>query len=154
MSEYEKIIAESLTKKSINYECQAVINIEDRPWGNKRPLQSDFYLPDKKLHVEVKGFMTLESMFKIGWLLNNLHKKTDTYYCLIQASEHLYMYDEVSAKTQADRKKQNLEIQINELITLAPAELNRRSIQRVEKFIQLWLSRYKEHDIPLFRASC
>ena len=135
MSEYEKIIAESLTKKSINYECQAVINIEDRPWGSKRPLQSDFYLPDKKLHVEVKGFMTLD-------------------YCLIQASEHLYMYDEVSAKTQADRKKQNLEIQINELITLAPAELNRRSIQRVEKFIQLWLGRYKEHDIPLFRASC
>ena len=60
------------------------------------------------------------------------------------------MYDEVSAKTQADRKKQNLEIQINELITLDPAELNRRSIQRVEKFIQLWLGRYKEHDIPLF----
>ena len=128
MSKYEGQIAELLTARNVQFRRQQPIPIFDYPWRTKysRGLHSDFYLPDKDLHLEVKGYMTLEAMFKMRWLIDNCN------YYIFQVSEHLWVQTPGVSKAESLRKQ--ILQQADEIVTLPVSKFRKISKERLHRF--------------------
>lgn len=81
MSTVEDTVETHLIDIGVSYEKQNRIPFDDWPWKKARSHQPkcDFYLPDGKIYIEVKGFMTIHAMSKLSWFCR---QKSINYYIL------------------------------------------------------------------------
>jgi len=147
MSKLENRFEQFLIDNNIKYEKQKEIPVEV-PWSKRKP-KCDFYLVDIDLYVEVKGFMTLESMFKIYYLMS----QKSINYVLLQMTEgvSLFMEEDFSIRENVER---NIEIQFNAILNVYKGKITITNIQyasmmSLQAFVGFWLYKYREFNLNL-----
>ena len=155
-SQNESNIAALLAKANIRFETQASMPVTDWPWktpGSKGPPKSDFYLPDAKLHVEVKGYMTLWVLAKSAWLsqqgFNYYFLQSDDETWDPFADSPVPRVPQEAKQTKAALKRAIVAQQIAELHHLNEAGVqenacNAVSRARIRRYIQARMSTYSE----------
>jgi len=127
MSKYEDNLIRALIDVGFDVETQ-------KPLPNKKG-KCDLYLPEKDLYIEVKGFMTFDSMYKLKYNLNTIPN-----YYIFQASELNWM-PEIQGSTQKQRYENQRKIQIDEIINKDNEYLKNISISRLANFFTIGLQR-------------
>jgi len=146
MSLLENQIQKKFIKNNVSFELQKQMPIiySEIPWRGKNSIKRnptcDFYIKEVDLYIEVKGFMTIESMSKMMFFCMK-----DFNYFIFQGTEHdwnpfynspLKNLNEYSSKNQ--KLQNNVDQQINEIIYFInnPKEFsNQISIDRLNQFI-------------------
>jgi hypothetical protein len=153
MSKLEDSICNHLHSNFIKYETQISIPIDNCPWKNGRNITSkcDIYLPESKLYIEIKGFMTIFAMAKMSWFC-----KQNICYYIFQGTENDWPIKENDAilneynsdlyrNNKSKLLKYNIEYQIKELLMIEKNKfkyINDVSLQRLKGFIKNRINEY------------
>jgi len=154
MSELESTIQSQLQEHRVQLRPQERIPVASWPW--KRPRshrpKCDFFLPQGKIYVEVKGFMTIHAMAKLAWFCR---QEGIRYYIFQGTEEDWNPYLEsplgiARSAVPASKKKireQNIARQAQELAWLVsndPAKASPISLVRLKHYIATRISEYEE----------
>jgi hypothetical protein len=157
MSKIEDYICSKLGEEGIIYERQKLIPITSLPWTYPNKMaKSDIYIPCIDTYIEVKGFMTLESMFKIYYFLS----KKEINYMLFQATEPDFIdFVDKEGLPISSKININIDVQLQAILKvikgeLIPSSLRRGSILSMQSFVSMWLGRFKGHNLNLFDIDC
>ncbi|MBR6445504.1 MAG: hypothetical protein IKS94_03615 [Prevotella sp.] len=138
MTNTEKCFESFLKRNGINYCTQ--VEISGCPFTKNKKHKVDFYLPDKDLHVEVKGQMTLFATNVLNWLLNYSGKQ----FYILQMTEEDWIepFDRVKHKSIQNKKRMNINKQFTEIVSNTSCELSNESKKRLQSYIS-----YRNGDI-------
>jgi hypothetical protein len=138
MSMMEDKFENFLIKNNIEYIRSYQIN--DIPFTKRKTHLVDFYLPEKDLYIEIKGFMTL---YQIN-VLKYLHHHTEKSFYILQMTEEDWIdpYNNEKHKSITNKINMNVEKQFNEIKTLNNNQLSYLSISRLDNYIK-----YRNNDI-------
>lgn len=138
MSKTEDIFENFLISHNIQHVKS--YKIFDIPFNNKGIHLVDFYLPEKDLYVEIKGFMTLYQINVLKYLLSFTNKH---FYILQMTEEDWIIPYNKDEHLSVNRKIQNnIEIQFNEILNLKNDSLSQLSKNRLDQYI-----RYRSDDL-------
>jgi len=147
MSKLEDRFESFLIENNIKYEKQKEIPV-NVPWS-KRKSKCDFHLIDIDLYIEVKGFMTLESMFKIYYLMS----QKSINYILLQMTEgvSLFMEEDLSVK---ENVKINIDRQFEGILNIYNGkrtieDIQYASMMSLQGFVGFWILKYREFNLNL-----
>ncbi|MDY6397113.1 MAG: hypothetical protein SPL22_05220 [Treponema sp.] len=98
MSANEEAFKSFLEKNNIEYKIPSKkeYSITDIPFNKTKVYRPDFYLPEKDLYIEIKGFMTL---FNVNKLLYLLRKRLPTNFCILQMTDETWIPEIYQDKT-------------------------------------------------------
>ena len=141
MSKLEEYIEQLLIEESITFERQNKMPLDEWPWKKPRSHRPkcDFFLPDTKIYIEVKGFMTIHAMAKLAWL----SRQTFRYYILQGTEDDWNPYLNSPLKTvcpPARAARTNLKQQVDELVWLIhndPDMASQLSMVRIKDYIRI-----------------
>ena len=139
MSANEEAFKSFLEKNNIEYKIptKKEYSITDIPFNKTKVYRPDFYLPEKDLYIEIKGFMTL---FNVNKLLYLLKKRLPTNFCILQMTDETWIPEIYQDKTLTSINKKidkSIEIQFDEIKNLSAQELHDISLNRLEAYIEL-----------------
>lgn len=139
MSANEDAFKSFLEKNNIEYKIPSKkeYSITDIPFNKTKVYRPDFYLPEKDLYIEIKGFMTL---FNVNKLLYLLKKRLPTNFCILQMTDETWIPEIYKDKTLTSINKKidkSIEIQFDEIKNLSAQELHDISLKRLEAYIEL-----------------
>ena len=139
MSANEEAFKSFLEKNNIEYKIPSKkeYSITDIPFNKTKVYRPDFYLPEKNLYIEIKGFMTL---FNVNKLLYLLRKRLPTNFCILQMTDETWIPEIYQDKTLTSVNKKidkSIEIQFDEIKNLSAQELHDISLKRLEAYIEL-----------------
>lgn len=136
MSKNELLFESFLKSHNVNYvvPCKDSFYISDVAFNKNGIYKPDFYLPDKNLYIEVKGFMTVYTVNKLYYLLQLLPEN----FCILQMTEDDWikglLFDE-SISSKKARLERSCEIQFNEILQLPNKQLHDLSYKRLSEYI-------------------
>jgi hypothetical protein len=85
-SNNERKVVKYLTEHGVDWRYEPMLAIDTWPWKqcgkNQKPPFADFYIEASGLIIEVKGYMTIEVLYRNLWYINNIPN-----YYLLQMSE-------------------------------------------------------------------
>ena len=139
MSANEESFKSFLEKNNIEYKIptKKEYSITDIPFNKTKVYRPDFYLPEKDLFIEIKGFMTL---FNVNKLLYLLKKRLPTNFCILQMTDETWIPEIYQDKTLTSINKKidkSIETQFDEIKKLSAQELHDISLKRLEAYIEL-----------------
>jgi hypothetical protein len=139
MSANEDAFKSFLEKNNIDYKIPSKkeYSITDIPFNKTKVYRPDFYLPEKDLYIEIKGFMTL---FNVNKLLYLLKKRLPTNFCILQMTDETWIPEIYQDKTLTSINKKidkSIETQFDEIKNLSAQELHDISLNRLEAYIEL-----------------
>lgn len=139
MSANEEAFKSFLEKNNIEYKIPSKkeYSITDIPFNKTKVYRPDFYLPEKDLYIEIKGFMTL---FNVNKLLYLLRKRLPTNFCILQMTDETWIPEIYQDKTLTSINKKidkSIETQFDEIKNLSAQELHDISLKRLEAYIEL-----------------
>lgn len=144
MSKNELLFESFLKSHNVNYvvPCKDSFYISDVAFNKNGIYKPDFYLPDKNLYIEIKGFMTLYTVNKLHYLLQLLPEN----FCILQMTEDDWIKELLSDKSilsKKDRLQRSCEIQFNEILQLSNKQLHDLSYKRLSEYICTRQEEYK-----------
>lgn len=136
MSKNELLFESFLKSHNVNYVIPekgsfCITNVAFNKNGIYKP---DFYLPDKNLYIEIKGFMTLYTVNKLHYLLQLLPEN----FCILQMTEDDWIKELLSDKSilsKKDRLQRSCTRQFNEILNLPNKQLHDLSYKRLSEYI-------------------
>ena len=139
MSANEEVFKSFLEKNNIEYKIPSKkeYSITDISFNKTKVYRPDFYLPEKDLYIEIKGFMTL---FNVNKLLYLLRKRLPTNFCILQMTDETWIPEIYKDKTLTSINKKidkSIETQFDEIKNLSAQELHDISLKRLEAYIEL-----------------
>ena len=139
MSANEDAFKSFLEKNNIEYKIPSKkeYSITDISFNKTKVYRPDFYLPEKDLYIEIKGFMTL---FNVNKLLYLLRKRLPTNFCILQMTDETWIPEIYKDKTLTSINKKidkSIETQFDEIKNLSAQELHDISLKRLEAYIEL-----------------
>lgn len=119
---------------NINAEIEYQKVIHNIPFNKRKDYKCDFYIKERDLYVEVKGFMTLYAVNKLLYLQN--HSGVNFY--ILQTTEEDWITPHDGSCSIKEKNEKNIEIQIKELLdkSIPTEELVARSKQRLNDYIE------------------
>lgn len=144
MSKNELSFETFLKSHNVNYVIPekgnfSITNVAFNKNGIYKP---DFYLPDKNLYIEVKGFMTVYTVNKLYYLLQLLPEN----FCILQMTEDDWIKELLFDKSISSKKarlERSCEIQFNEILQLPNKQLHDLSYKRLSEYICTRQEEYK-----------
>lgn len=136
MSKNELLFESFLKSHNVNYVIPekgsfCITNVAFNKNGIYKP---DFYLLDKNLYIEIKGFMTLYTVNKLHYLLQLLPEN----FCILQMTEDDWIKELLSDKSilsKKDRLQRSCTRQFNEILNLPNKQLHDLSYKRLTEYI-------------------
>ena len=135
MPQTELKLKQYLDNIGVKYYCQTSIDV---PFAQSRKHKVDFYLPEYKLYIEVKGQMTIYAVATLLWE----HIGSGENFYVYQATNENWMtpYDKSQHQTLKSKLEQNLSKQQEELKNLVDGKitaevLSKRSLSRLIGYI-------------------
>lgn len=136
MSRNELLFEEFLKSHNVNYVIPekgnfCITNVAFNKNGIYKP---DFYLSDRNLYIEIKGFMTIYVVNKLHYLLQLLPAN----FCILQMTEADWIREllfDKSISSMAARLQRSCEIQFNEILQLPNKQLHDLSYKRLTEYI-------------------
>ena len=131
MSQNEDKFKKFLEDNKINYKYQ--YNLENCPFTKSRNHLVDFYLPDKNLYIEIKGFMTYSAVNQLKFISQNMNIN----FYILQMTEEDWIEEFTYNKhlSKANKFRENISIQFNEIIKLPSDILSDLSKKRLEDYL-------------------
>lgn len=136
MSKNELLFESFLKSHNVNYvvPCKDSFYISDVAFNKNGIYKPDFYLPNKNLYIEVKGFMTVYTVNKLYYLLQLLPEN----FCILQMTEDDWIKELLFDKSISSKKarlERSCEIQFNEILQLPNKQLHDLSYKRLSEYI-------------------
>ena len=137
MSKNEDKFRQFLDTNKIEYKIpqKNLYSITNVPFNKTGIYKPDFYLPDKNLYIEIKGFMTLFTINKLFYLLE---KKLPTNFCILQMTDEDWIRDiklNDSFRTAGQKIQKSIELQFNEIKCMSSIELHNLSLKRLNEYV-------------------
>ena len=145
MSKNELLFKSFLKSHNVNYvvPCKDSFYISDVAFNKNGIYKPDFYLPDKNLYIEVKGFMTVYTVNKLYYLLQLLPEN----FCILQMTEDDWIKELLFDKSISSKKarlERSYEIQFNEILQLPNKQLHDLSYKRLTEYIRTRQEEYQD----------
>lgn len=136
MSKNELMFEDFLKRHNVNYEIPSNENFYIRNVAFNRTgiYKPDFYLPDRNLYIEIKGFMTISAVNVLRYLL----QFEPVNFCILQMTEHDWIRElllDKSIFSNVARLQRSCEIQFNEILQLTNKQLHDLSCKRLEEYM-------------------
>jgi hypothetical protein len=146
MSKNEEKFEEFLKQNHIEYERPDNQNyfIDNVPFNKNGKYRPDFYLPQKKLYIEVKGEMTLRTVSILKYLLN---KRLPNNFCILQMTSELWIqkiYNDEKYSSNARKISASVEQQFEEIKNMSAKKLHDLSVKRLEEYVEFFKERYRK----------
>ena len=138
MSQNEELFKDFLKKNNIEYiiPSKKEYSIDNIPFNKSHIYRPDFYLPEKNLYIEIKGFMTLYNVNKLRYLLE---KRLPSNFCILQMTDETWIYDiyKDASLTSVEKKiEKSVKRQFDEIASLSSQELHDISLKRLNEYIE------------------
>ena len=125
------------TISDIKFRQKKEYSIDNIPFNKFHVYKPDFYLPEKDLYIEIKGYMTLFTVNKLMYLLK---KRLLSNFCILQMTDETWIYEiyHNTALSSINKKiEKSIEKQFDEIKNLSARELHDISLRRLEAYIEL-----------------
>lgn len=137
MSQNEELFKNFLIKNNIEYHIPTkdVYCINKVPFNKNGIYKPDFYLPQKDLYIEVKGFMTIWTVNKLQYLLK---KRLPENFCILQMTEDWWIpavRDDETLTSAKSKIAKSIAIQFEEIKKLSAKQLHDLSLERLEEYL-------------------
>jgi len=139
MSKNEDRFERFLVENKIEYKIptKKEYSIDNIPFNKTHVYKPDFYLPEKDLYIEIKGYMTLFTVNKLMYLLK---KRLPSNFCILQMTDETWIseiYHDNTFSSIEKKIEKSIEKQLSEIKNLSSQELHDISVKRLEDYIKL-----------------
>lgn len=142
-SSNEIMFKEFLDKNKIEYIHQ--YKIDNIPFNRNKTHMVDFYLPKQDIYVEIKGFMTIQAVNILKYLL---YIDTRKFYILQMTEEDwIEEYNKEIHKSVKNKILNNIQLQFEEIISNENTFLQNISIDRLENYIKVCNNKLEDWKI-------